>query len=45
MQELSTLIDLAFEDVYYGAAPIVDEPSYWPFALHTLSQERASLQS
>ncbi|KAL1495930.1 hypothetical protein AB1Y20_014572 [Prymnesium parvum] len=40
-QAVPTLLDLAFEDVYFGAAPIVDQPSYAPSALQMLGQERA----
>lgn len=36
--ELPCLFDLAFEDGYYGAAPIVDEPSYRASALRSLKQ-------
>ena len=36
--QLPGLFDLAFEDGYYGAAPIVDEPSYVASALRSLKQ-------
>ena len=36
--ELPCLFDLAFEDGYYGVAPIVDEPSYRASALRSLKQ-------
>ena len=36
--QLHGLFDLAFEDGYYGAAPVVDEPSYVASALRSLKQ-------
>ena len=41
-QEVPTLIDLAFDDVYYGAAPIVEQPSYTASALQSLHQVRST---
>ena len=37
-EEVAGLFDLAFHDNYFGAAPIVDEPSYHAAALRSLKQ-------